>query len=83
MLYILTLGFHYSDQTNCYRVKHSFTLMIPIYTDLFPYYSFDATRYLLVNGIAILNIKGGEKYVIFAQERKFADARPLAPRLMQ
>lgn len=45
--------------------------MIPVYTDLFPYYSFDATRYLLVNGIAILNIKGKEKYVIFAQENNF------------
>lgn len=83
MLYILTLGFHYSDQTNCYRVKHSYTLMIPVYTDLFPYYSFDATRYLLVNVIAIFNINGEEKYVIFAQEKKISDARPLAPRLMQ
>lgn len=45
--------------------------MIPVYTDLFPYYSFDATRYLLVNGIAILNINGEEKYVIFAQEQTF------------
>lgn len=72
MLYILTLGFHYSDQTNnCHRVKHSYTLMIPFYTDLFPNYSFDATRYLLVNGIAILNIKGEGKHVIFAQEKQF------------